>query len=622
MDVVCTAGHVDHGKSTLVRALTGMEPDRFAEERRRGLTIDIGFGWTQMQAGGVGRTVAFVDLPGHERFVTNMLAGAGPAEAALFVVAADAGWNRQSSEHRDILDLLDIRCGVVALTKADTVDSGRLAAVRADIEDRLAGSSLAGAPVVVVSAVTGQGLDDLRGELVGALAHRSVPPDGGVARLWVDRAFSIAGAGTVVTGTLGGGALRVGDEVVVAPAGPTARVRGLQSLKAAVDAAAPGDRVAVNLSGIDRTEVRRGDVVAHLPAPPPATVADVWLRTLPGERVGRRGAWHLHAGSGEWVVKIQPLSGPAVEGEGYARLLLQDPAPLAIGDRVVLREAGRRTTVGGGRILDAVPERLRGTGRRGARVEQLQQRRDALQGGDTVTLLRLHVAERGACSRIGAAAALGLKHDDVASRAGLLRLGNAWADPRMAATWSGAVNEALARHHAQNPMHRGARRSVALQAATAAGCPPALAADLLQVLVATGRITAEGAELRLPGHAVRLSSEQQRAAHALVGALDATPFAPPKLADAAAAAGVGGALVKELEATGVLVRLGPELVMSAAAVAQAASLLRERYVAEGPFTAAQAKELLGTSRKFALPLLEELDRRGITRRSGDVRHVR
>ena len=624
MDVVCTAGHVDHGKSTLVRALTGMDPDRFEEERRRGLTIDIGFGWTAMHAGEAERTVAFVDLPGHERFIANMLAGAGPAEAALFVVAADEGWKRQSAEHLDILDLLDIRCGVIAITKTDAVAHDRLRDVRADVAQRVAGTSLARAPIVAVSAATGDGLDALRAALVTALGARSRSRASGAARLWVDRAFTITGAGTVVTGTLAGGALQVGDEVQVAPAGRRARVRGLQSLKVAVQRADAGDRVAVNVTGVDRDHVTRGDVVGHVEGTAAATTVDVWLRTVAGEQVSRRGAWHLHAGTGEWTVKVQPLDTTTLEGDGYARLLLETPAPLAIGDRVLLRDAGRRTTVAGGRVLDTAPLPLRGGRARAIRVEQLAARRAALVDHDMAVMLRLHVAERGACPVTDITRALGIAPaaiGAIAREAKVLPLGAAVADPAAAARWGGAVGDALRRHHAEHPVDRGAPKDVALRAADAAGCPPAFAPDLLTVLVRTGRVVAEGAGVRLPEHTVRLSSRHQRAADALVAALAQAPFSPPRLSEATAAAGADAALVKELEAAGTIVRLGPDLAMTAEALEEAAILLRARYAAAGPLTAAAAKETLGTSRKYALPLLEELDRRGITRRNGDVRDV-
>ena len=259
MHVICTAGHVDHGKSTLVRALTGMEPDSFAEERERGLTIDLGFAWTRLGP----HTVAFVDLPGHERFIANMLAGAGSVELALFVVAADEGWMPQSAEHLAILDLLGVSRGLVAVTKADTVDAETAELAAELVGEELAGSSLAGAPLVICSGATGAGLDELRTGLATLLDTVPAPAGVGRPRLWIDRSFSITGAGTVVTGTLTGGWLRTGDAVVIEPGERRGRVRGLQSLKEPVDAAPPGSRVAVNVAGLDRDEAARGEALVR-----------------------------------------------------------------------------------------------------------------------------------------------------------------------------------------------------------------------------------------------------------------------------------------------------------------------------------------------------------------------
>ena len=624
MDVVCTAGHVDHGKSTLVRALTGMEPDRFAEEQRRGLTIDIGFAWATLTAGDATRTVAFVDLPGHERFIGNMLAGAGPVEATLFTVAADEGWKPQSSEHRDILDLLDVRAGVIAITKTDAASPEQLATTRTSIAKQLAGTSLEQLPIVEVSAVRGTGLEALRSVLLDALAARPAVATAGRPRLWVDRSFSIKGAGTVVTGTLTGGSLAIGAELVLMPERRRVRVRGLQSLQEQVTEAAAGDRVAVNLSGVDRDTVGRGDLLTVSDTAPAATLIDAEVRTVDGAEIARRGAWHLHAGSGEWPVSVRPLEAGPVAGNGYVRLLLDRPAPVAAGDRFVLRDAGRRSTVAGGVVLDIQPPPVRGARQRRERVAQLQVRAEALAAGDTASLLTLHVQERDIAGAAEAAGAVGrsvAEAGQVAREAGLVPVGSAWANPRAVGAWAAAVRDALGAFHGAHPDERSAPRDLAVRAATTAGCPPWAAADLIGLLVRAKRVALEGAGLRLPEHGVQLTPQQQQARRALLSSLDRNPFAPPRLTEAAAAAGATATLLKEMETAGDIVRLDKDLALTASAVAQAADLLRERYLAFGPFTAAQAKETLQTSRKFALPLLEELDRRGITRREGDIRSV-
>jgi selenocysteine-specific elongation factor len=627
MHVICTAGHVDHGKSTLVRALTGMEPDRFAEERERGLTIDIGFAWTTLAGPGAeGPTVAFVDLPGHERFIANMLAGAGAVELALFVVAADEGWMPQSREHLDILDLLGVRHGVVALTKADAVDDDTRDLGVELVREELAGSALAEAPIVPVSATSGEGLDDLRAALAALVAGAPAAVDRGRPRLWVDRAFTIRGAGTVVTGTLAGGRLAVGDELAVLPDGDRGRVRGLQSLQEPVEDAAPGARVAVNLSGLERTAVGRGDAVGVPGRWVAAAAFDARVRVLPDQELDRRGAWHLHVGSSERSVRVFPTAGVPLTGEGYVRVELDAPLALVSGDRFVLREAGRQATVAGGVVLDPAPTpRPRGSAERARRLAELDRRATALTEGDRPALLAAHLAERGADDPERAVAATGTSVEDaqaLVAAGAAVPVGPALADAGALGRWGDAAAAALATHHTANPVDRAAPKDVAARAVAAAGCPEPLVAAALDALVGVGMIAAEGTGLRLPDHAVALDPAQEAARDRLLAALGAAPFAPPRLAAAADAAGASTALVRELEAAGAIVRLEPDLALLASAIDDAHGRLRAAFAEEGPLTAARAKDVLGTSRKFALPLLEHLDRTGRTRRVGDVREVR
>jgi selenocysteine-specific elongation factor len=617
MRVVCTAGHVDHGKSSLVRGLTGMEPDRFEEEQRRGLTIDLGFAWTAIGS----HTVAFVDLPGHERFITNMLAGAGPVETTLFVVAADEGWKPQSQEHLDILSLLGVRRGVVALTKADAVDAdGRAAAVDA-LRGRLAHSLIADAAIVPCSAVTGEGLDELRTSLAALLDDAPSPVDEGRPRLWVDRSFSVHGSGTVVTGTLTGGAIAAGDELALLPGGQPCRVRGLQSLGASVSRAEPGSRVAVNLGGLDRTQARRGDALALAGQWPACAVFEAWVQVLPGQEVSRKGAWQLHAGSAKRSATLLPVLGRTLTEPGFVRVELDEPLPLAAGDRFVLREAGRWATVAGGTVVDASPAAApRGPGR-APRHTALEARRDAIRADDRALLLGLHVKERRSAVLAEAAAACGLvgaEATEAARGQGLLPLGAAVVHPAAAADWSAAALEGLRAHHAAHPLEPAAPKDVALRAVTAAGCPADLATPLIDALTRLGRIAAEGPGLRAPDHAVALDPVQAAARDALLTALREQPFAPPRLSEAVASTGVPEAVVRQLERQGVVVRLAPDLVLAAEAIPAAADCLRAAF-GEQAFTAAQAKDTWGTTRKYAVPLLEELDRRALTRRSGDLR---
>jgi selenocysteine-specific elongation factor len=348
--VVGTAGHVDHGKSTLVHALTGTDPDRWAEEKARGLTIDLGFASTTLPSG---RGVAFVDVPGHVRFLRNMLAGIGAVDACVFVVAATEGWKPQSEEHLRIVELLGIERGIVAMTKVALVDQVR------DIRERVRGTFLDGAPVVHVDAPTGVGLDDLRDALDALLAGAPTAPDRQRPRLWVDRSFAAKGAGTIVTGTLTGGHLRVGDELAVA--GHRVRVRALQSHGEALDDAPPGRRLAVNLSGVAHDEVARGHALVRPGQWFDTTVVHASLRVLASldHDVSRRGAYVAYVGSGEHPVTMRVLGPAAIEpGEtGDVRLRLDAALPLVPGDRFVLRESGRGETVGGGVITDVDPLR-------------------------------------------------------------------------------------------------------------------------------------------------------------------------------------------------------------------------------------------------------------------------
>ncbi len=356
LHVVATAGHVDHGKSTLVLALTGMDPDRFAEEKARGLTIDLGFAWTTLPSG---RRLAFVDVPGHVRFLKNMLAGVGGVDACMFVVAATEGWKPQSEEHLRILELLGVGHGLVVLTKVGLVDGETRELARLELEDMVAGTFLEGAEVAEVDVLAGEGVDGLRAALDRLL--ESTPPavDRGRPRLWVDRVFAAKGSGTVVTGTLTGGSLAVDDDLLTSPGGRKVRVRGLQSLQEPLRTVGPGSRVAVNLSGVAHDEVARGHALVRPGQWRPTRVFDASLRTLGtlGHEVTRRGAYQAYLGSGEHSVRVRILGGDALGpgDEGLVRIHLPVVVPLLPGDRYILRESGRDETVGGGEVLDVAP---------------------------------------------------------------------------------------------------------------------------------------------------------------------------------------------------------------------------------------------------------------------------
>lgn len=623
MHVVATAGHVDHGKSTLLRALTGMEPDRWEEERRRGLTIDLGFVWSELAPG---VTVAFVDVPGHERFVANMLAGAGGVRLALFVVAADDGWSAQSQEHLDILDLLGVAAAVVAVTKADLAGSDRARQVAADVAARVASTSLGDAPVVIVDGVSGRGLDELRGTLTDRLAAIPPPPDRGRPRLWIDRSFSITGAGTVVTGTLTGGGLQVGQDVLLEPAGRTVRVRSLQMLGRDVAATPPGSRVAVNLSGVDRHQMTRGDALVAVVAGGrreaagwwTADTVDAWVTALAGHEIGPRGAWHLHVGSADVRCEVHPLLGePATSGEpAHVRLLLERPLPLVAGDRLVLREAGRQATLGGGMVLDPDPPgRVRGPDARLARVDALERVRQATDPPGRLVALTLAAGGVRDADRLRWAAQV---PPDAPPPAGTVEVAGYIAAGDALDGWTRAVQEAAHRHHQADPASRGADRGELADAARRAGCPPVFAPLLVGALAERGLLRRDGSRFALPEHAPAVDEARQQRRAALLAELAEQPFSPPPLDEAARRAGLDHQEVNALVTSGDIVVAGG-VGFGRGVVAEAV----RRLAVLGPrFTTAEAREALGTTRKYVIPLLEHLDAIGVTEFDGQTRALR
>lgn len=563
MRVVATAGHVDHGKSTLVRTLTGTDPDRFAEEKARGLTIDLGFAWMALPSGA---EVAFVDVPGHVRFLKNMLAGVGAVDACLFVVDAVEGWKPQSEEHLRILSLLGIGHGVVAVTKAGLVDADGVELARMEVEERVAGTFLAGAEVVAVDSLAGTGLAELRLALDRLVAAAPPAADRGRPRLWVDRSFAARGSGTVVTGTLTGGSIRTGDELdLVTSAGPRrVRVRALQSHDTSLPAAAPGRRLACNLTGVAHGEVGRGDVLVHATQWAPTTMLDASLTVLDGldHEVTRRGAYALYVGSGEHPVRLRVLGPDAVAPgtTGAVRLHLPRPLPLLPGDRYVLRDSGRGETVGGGEVLDVAPVRPASKARPDRSIERV-------------------VAERG------------------------------WVDARDLERLTGVPVAPAVGRWVVDPGVRSAAESE-LRAMVGADVA-ALDERRRALLAATDDLAVDGA-----GRIVLAASVKAPAtAHPYVEALEAAPFSPPTPEEA----GILRPDVRDLIRQGLVVERDG-MHFAASAVARAGEVVAG-VLAGSPdgATASQLRDALGTSRKYALPLLNLLDAEGVTRRRGDVR---
>jgi selenocysteine-specific elongation factor len=607
LGVIATAGHVDHGKSALIVALTGIDPDRFEEEKRRGLTIDLGYAWTTLPSG---RDVGFVDVPGHERFIRNMLAGVGPVRLVLFVVAADEGWKPQTEEHLQILDVLGVAGGVIALTKTDLVDEEGVALATDEVRDRVAGTVLAGAPIVPVSARTGYGMADVIAAL-DRLVLGAPAPEEARTRLFVDRVFTITGAGTVVTGTLTGGCLRVDEEVALEPGGVRARVRSLQTHKRARDEACHVARVAVNLAGVERAPLRRGVVLTEPRAFRPTAVIDALVRPVRDvDRVPERGAFLLHHGAAETSAKLRVLQREP-DGALLVRVRTDDPLVVDVGDRFVLWEAGRRRVVGGGVALDAAPPRaatprhVAFLARRAATDDRDERARLALEEAGAIRTAELELQTGSSPS--GPATDGWLIADDLTERV------------------AASVTASLEAFHRAQPLAQGApldaaRRTV-LDAVRTHGTrsEPGIADAMLDLLANDGVIARDATTVRLSTHAVQLA-EHEPELDALVAAISGEHEATPPTVKQLVASGFDPALIDAASRSGRVVRLSSDLVVTPAIVAHATAVVRE-HASEG-MTVSALREALGTSRKYAVPLAEYLDASGVTRRQGDLRFPR
>jgi selenocysteine-specific elongation factor len=571
--VIATAGHVDHGKSTLVLALTGMDPDRFAEEKARGLTIDLGFAWTELPSG---RQLAFVDVPGHVRFIRNMLAGVGAVDACLFVVAATESWKPQSEEHLRILELLGVSHGIIALTKVGLVDPDWLALARMEVEDRVAGTFLAGTEIVEVDAPTGVGMAQLRGALDRLLAATPTATDRDRPRLWVDRSFAAKGSGTVLTGTLAGGRFHVDDELLLLDGrrGIRVRVRALQSHQRPYTEVGPGHRLAVNLTGISHDRVIRGHALVRDGQWAPTRTVDASLEVLGslGHEVSRRGAYQVYVGSGEHAVRLRVLGGDDIGpgGRGLVRLHLPASLPLLPGDRYVLRESGRAETVGGGEILDVAPVLPASRAQPSRSADRVIAERGWI---DVDQLERLTAQRRPA---------------DV---------GGHWVvAPKVLSDARRQLLDAVA------------AAGLGLDVATLTDRQRAVLAELDGVVVVSGRAWPAG-------DAARAAADEALAAHPWLAALRAAPWAPPD----PQTAGADRQTVRELVRRGLVVERDGAY-FAAEAIEHAAQVVAG-LLAEAPagVTVAAVRDALGTSRKHVLPILAELDATGMTRRRGDLR---
>ncbi len=615
MYVIGTAGHVDHGKSTLIKQLTGIDPDRWQEEKLREMTIDLGFAWLTLPGG---REVSLIDVPGHERFIKNMLAGVGAIDAALLVVAADESVMPQTVEHLAILDLLGVTCGVLVLTKADLVDAAWLELVYADLDAALHGTSFAAAPRVLVSARTGQGLPTLLqtiDELLAAIPARSQVA--GVPRLPIDRAFTIAGFGTVVTGTLLDGPLLPGQAVELLPQKLRVRIRGLQIHQQRSSEALPGTRLAVNLTGVHPAQIARGDVLTLPDALLPTSLIDMQLRLLPTapRPLEHNTLLDLFIGAAEVRCHAALLDREMLEpgATGWVQLRLQRPIVAVRGERCVVRQPSPSLTIGGGIVVDGQPPR-----HRRFRAEVITALETRARGAPEELLLQ---AVGVAAPRLWADVLRTSGMDARMAQAGLELL---LRDGRLVQLGDGMIITAqgwqatatrltalLHAYHQRFPLRRGMpreelRRRLAFD-------PPVFSA-VLTAAHERGLIEANATHIRQSGHTPALTAAQQRAVDACLRRMQQSPYLPP-------APDLDGELLAWMLDQELLVRISGDVYFLPAIYTEMLDWVRTTIAQDDSLSVAQFRDRFGTSRKYALAFLEHLDARKITRRSGDVRRL-
>ncbi len=629
--IVGTAGHVDHGKTALIRALTGIETDRHPEERERGMSIDLGFAHLTLPSGVV---AGIVDVPGHERFVHNMLAGASEVDMVLFVVAADEGVMPQTIEHLHILQLLRAKRGLIVITKRDLVDEDWLALVQEDIAERVRGTFLEGAPIVAVSSVTGEGLDELL-RLMDALAQEVPPKDTSrPLRLPIDDIFVKAGFGTIVRGAIFSGTVRVGDEVEVLPKGIIARVRSLHSYGKPVEVAVAGQRAALNLGGVERLAVERGDVVTEPGALMATDRLDVQLKLLPSSALPASVPFHalrhgapvrFHIGTSERIGRVFffDRNELALGEEAFAEIRLEGSVPCAWGDLFVLRTYSPMVTIGGGQVIEPHPPQRR---RRRAETERLAQKAND-ERSYLIALLAEHpsgVSLREVAQRcfLPAARIQALAQELVAAGSAWL-LNNQLISVERIARLREDLIKRLQEFHRARPLRRGMPKDL-LRNLVASDLLPTIFDALLERFAEEGVIVIERETVRLPSHEIRLTEEQQRWAQRMEQRAKQAGFSPPEMSelleefpDREQAMDLLALMMEQ----GKLVRVA-EFVVHPETIERAKRLARQLCEQHGSFTASQFREAANTTRKYAVPLLEFLDHLGVTVRRGDARVMR
>ncbi len=623
MRVIGTAGHVDHGKSALVKALTGINPDRLKEEQEREMTIDLGFAWMTLPSG---QAVSLVDVPGHEAFIKNMLAGVGGIDAALLVIAADEGIMPQTREHLAILDLLRVKGGVVALTKSDLArEPGWLEMVEAEVAHALRDTVLAGASIVAVSAKTGRGLDVLRRELDRTLAEVVEKTDRARPRLPIDRVFTLAGFGTVVTGTLDDGSFGVGDEVEIAPRGLRARIRGLQTHKEKIARAAPGGRVAINLAGIATDELARGDVVIRPGTYRPTQILDARLQWLPDAPKPLRHSQRLElfVFSSETSVRVRLLEGERVEAgqSAWVQLISSAPLVLAKGDRFILRYASPSQTVGGGVVIEPHPLARYRRGR-----SEVIERLERAQRGTPTELIMQYVEMNGALDARELPERVGLEPSVVAlalreliDAGELITLNHERAEYLVSRAswneWCARARVHLDKYHREFPLRAGIPREVFKTRLPS--LPPRIFDSALERAAREQVFEFNEKSVWAREHRAEFDPALEARVEALLADFERAPYSPPSAEEASAA--IGAEALNALVEQGQLVRLSASVLLTSAAERAMMAWVIAAIHARGQVTAAELRDQFGTSRKYAIAFLEYLDQKHVTRRVGDGR---
>ena len=621
MYVIGTAGHVDHGKSTLVKAMTDIDPDRFPEEKAREMTIDLGFAWMTLPSG---RDVRIVDVPGHERFIKNMLAGVGAIDLALLIVAASESVMPQTREHLAILDILQITRGLVVITKTDLVDEELIELVKAEVEDTLRGTSFEGCPMIGVSAYTGEGINDLKSNIDIILDETDVRKDLGRPRLPIDMCITISGFGTVVTGTLIDGTLTVGQEIELAGSGQRARVRGLQSHKTKVDATDPGVRLAVNLSGLSKNEVERGEILTIPGWLKPTRRLDARLRMVknaPHPLKHNQGVtFHLFTSEASARIRLLDANGLVAGQEGWVQILLEEPLPVVKGDFFVIRSS--EDTLGGGQIVDPNPRR-----RYRRFDDDVVERMMTLDQGSGEDII-ISVAEQwGPCDLTALSQRSNLSREEVSYRVAeltedghLISLGDFSNDGDAvvysAQGWAvirSKITSALQLYHTQYPLRQGAPTQ---EIRSRLDLSQPVYQRALVKLVEEGVVVDERQSLRLPDHEISLTPKMDQEASEYLDSLRKNPYSPPS--DQKINPELLGVLVDQDK----VVRVGDGVIFDAVAYREMTGRIVQHLKDHGNITVAEARTMFNTSRKYILPLLEHMDQQQITRRTGDERILR